>query len=75
LWGNVELEDFIAERFRRREFLGRVSELLQRDAAVGGVVAADLEYCYAQSGRPPNHCEFDRAGPSHTMVARHSRTD
>lgn len=41
-WTNVELDDFIAKPFRRRELVGCVFELLQRDAATG---AADLEYC------------------------------
>ena len=47
LWNNVELEDFIAKPFHRRDLVGCVFELLQREAAVGGVVAADLEYCHA----------------------------
>ena len=47
LWNNVELEDFIAKPFHRRDLVGCVFELLQRDAAVGGVVAADPEYCHA----------------------------
>jgi DNA-binding NtrC family response regulator len=46
-WNNVELDDFIAKPFRRREFVGCVFELLQRDAVAGGIVlAADLEYCW-----------------------------
>jgi len=47
-WNNVELDDFIAKPFRRREFVGCVFELLQRDTVMGGIVAApDLEYCCA----------------------------
>ena len=46
-WNNVKLDDFIAKLFRRRELVGCVFELLQRDAADGGVVTADLEYCCA----------------------------
>jgi DNA-binding response OmpR family regulator len=42
LWNNVELEDFIAKPFHRRDLVGCVFELLQREAAAGGVVAADL---------------------------------
>ena len=41
---NVELEDFIAKPFDRRNLVGCVFELLQRDAAVGDVVAADLKH-------------------------------
>ena len=47
LCNNVELEDFIAKPFHRRDLVGCVFELLQRDAAMGGVVDADLEYCHA----------------------------
>ena len=47
LSNNVELEDFIAKPFHRRDLVGCVFELLQRDAAMGGVVDADLEYCHA----------------------------
>src|SRR5262245_53276114 len=42
-WTDVELDDFIAKPFRRRELVGCVFELLQRDAAGGGAVSADLE--------------------------------
>ena len=44
---SFELEDFIAKPFRRRELVGCVFELLQRDAAGGEPVKADLEYCCA----------------------------
>ena len=44
---NVELEDFIAKPFDRRDLLGCAFELLQRNAAASGVVAADLECCQA----------------------------
>jgi DNA-binding response OmpR family regulator len=44
-WNNVELDDFIAKPFRRRELVGCVFELLQRDGAAGGAVTPDLEYC------------------------------
>src|SRR5215469_8418823 len=47
LWKNVELEDFIAKPFRRRELVGCVFELLHRDAAGGGAVKAEIEYCRA----------------------------
>ena len=44
-WNNVELDDFIAKPFRRRELVGCVFELLQRDAVAGDAVSTDLEYC------------------------------
>jgi DNA-binding response OmpR family regulator len=44
-WNNVELDDFIAKPFRRRELVGCVFELLQRDAAGSSAATADLEYC------------------------------
>jgi DNA-binding response OmpR family regulator len=47
LWNNDELDDFIGKPFHRRELVGCVFELLQRDAVVDGVAAADLEYCSA----------------------------
>ena len=47
LCNNVELEDFIAKPFRRRELVGCVFELMQRDAAAGGAVTAYPEYCCA----------------------------
>jgi len=47
LWNSVGLEDYIAKPFRRRELLGCVFELLQRDAAADDVVVAeDLECSY-----------------------------
>jgi len=46
-WNNVELEDFIAKPFRRRELVGCVFELLHREAAGGGPVKAEIEYCCA----------------------------
>ena len=45
LWNNVELEDFIAKPFHRRDLVGCVFELLQREAGVRVVVTAALEYC------------------------------
>ena len=47
LWNNVELEDFIAKPFRRRELVGCVFELLHRDGAGGGPVKMEIEYCCA----------------------------
>ena len=47
LWNNVELEDFIAKPFRRRELVGCVFELLHRDGPGGGPVKAEIEYCCA----------------------------
>jgi DNA-binding response OmpR family regulator len=44
-WNNVELDDFIAKPFRRRELVGCVFELLQRDAAGSSAATADLKYC------------------------------
>ena len=44
---NVDLDDFIAKPFRRRELVGCVFELLHRDAAGGGPVKAEIEYCCA----------------------------
>jgi DNA-binding response OmpR family regulator len=46
-WNNVDLNDFIAKPFRRRELVGCVFELMQRDAAAGGAVTAYPEYCCA----------------------------
>jgi DNA-binding response OmpR family regulator len=46
-WNNVELEDFIAKPFRRRELVGCVFELLHRDGPGGGPVKAEIEYCCA----------------------------
>ena len=46
-WNNVELEDFIAKPFRRRELVGCVFELLHREEAGGGPVKAEIEYCCA----------------------------
>ena len=46
-WNNVELEDFIAKPFRRRELVGCVFELLHRDGAGGGPVKTEIEYCCA----------------------------
>ena len=40
-----ELDDFIAKPFHRRELLGCMFELLQREAGVRVVVTAALEYC------------------------------
>jgi DNA-binding response OmpR family regulator len=45
-WNNVDLDDFIAKPFRRRELVGCVFELMQRDPATGGTVTADPKYCY-----------------------------
>jgi len=42
---NVDLDDFIAKPFRRRELVGCVFELMQRDAAAGGAVKTGIEYC------------------------------
>jgi two-component system sensor histidine kinase/response regulator len=44
-WNNVDLDDFIAKPFRRRELVGCVFELMQRDAAAGGAVTTDHGYC------------------------------
>jgi CheY-like chemotaxis protein len=54
LWNNAEFEDFIAKPFHRRDLVGCVFELLQRDAAGGGVVAANLEYCHPVISGIPN---------------------
>ena len=43
-WNKVDLDDFIAKPFRRRELVGCVFELIQRDAAAGGGVTTDSEY-------------------------------
>ncbi len=74
LWHNVELDDFIAKPFHRRELLGCVFELLQRDPAAGDL-AADLEYSMHWPGANPRHCGVRPAGISHAAVAHHSRTD
>jgi DNA-binding response OmpR family regulator len=42
---NLDLDDFIAKPFRRRELVGCVFELIQRDAVAGGAVNTDIEYC------------------------------
>jgi hypothetical protein len=41
----LDLDDFIAKPFRRRELVGCVFELMQRDAVAGGAVNTDIEYC------------------------------
>ena len=47
LWSNGELEDFIAKPFHRRELLGCVFELLERDTAPNSAVAEHLGCCTA----------------------------
>ena len=42
---NVDLDDFIAKPFRRRELVGCVFELMQRDAVAGGAVNTGIESC------------------------------
>jgi DNA-binding response OmpR family regulator len=42
---NLDLDDFIAKPFRRRELVGCVFELMQRDAVAGGAVNTDIAYC------------------------------
>jgi DNA-binding response OmpR family regulator len=45
-WSNAERDEFIAKPFHRRELLGCVFELLERDAAPS-TAAEHLGYCYA----------------------------
>jgi DNA-binding response OmpR family regulator len=47
LWGDDELDDFIAKPLDRRELLGCVFELLERGALAEGVAAHDLEHSCA----------------------------
>ncbi len=47
LWGDDELDDFIAKPLDRCELLGCVFELLERGALPEGAAAQDLEYSYA----------------------------
>lgn len=68
---NVALEDFIAKPFHRRDLVGCVFELLQRDAAAGGVVAAHSECSQTVSWPSPSHLRVDRAA----MVAGYFPTD
>ena len=42
---NLDLDDFIAKPFRRRELVGCVFELMQRDAVAGGAADTGIEYC------------------------------
>ena len=42
---NLDLDDFIAKPFRRRELVGCVFELMQRDAVTGGAANTGIEYC------------------------------
>ena len=47
LWSNAERDEFIAKPFHRRELLGCVFELLERDRAPSSAAAEHLGYCYA----------------------------
>jgi DNA-binding response OmpR family regulator len=47
LWSHAERDEFIAKPFHRRELLGCVFELLERDRAPSGNAAEHLGYCYA----------------------------
>jgi DNA-binding response OmpR family regulator len=47
LWGDDELDDFIAKPLDRRELLGCVFELLERSSSAEGVAAHGLEHSCA----------------------------
>jgi DNA-binding response OmpR family regulator len=47
LSSNAELDEFIAKPFHRRELLGCVFELLERDRAPTSAAAEHLGHCYA----------------------------
>ncbi len=46
-WRSAQLDEFIAKPFHRRELLGCVFELLERDRAPSGIAVEHLAYCYA----------------------------
>jgi DNA-binding response OmpR family regulator len=45
-WRNAERDEFIAKPYHRRELLGCVFELLERDRAPSSTAAEHLGYCY-----------------------------
>jgi two-component system response regulator TctD len=46
-WHSGELDEFIAKPFHRRELLGCVFELLERDGAPSSIAVEHLAYCCA----------------------------